>query len=114
MIKETKYFSVMEYDNFLNISQHWSLPNGKCELKMSHKSILYVRHVKLKAMCGPHFHIQRQKKLSAGHSFEKFSKFYYSEFLLYDNLSKYYLINVILKSNKIAAGRIGQAMGPPV
>jgi hypothetical protein len=65
-------------------------------------------------MCGPHFHIQRQKKLSAGRSFEKFFKFYCSEALLYDNLSKNYLINVILRSNKIAAGCIGQAMGPPV
>ncbi len=53
-----------------------------------------------------------KKKLSVGCSFEKFSKFYCLEALLYDNLSKNYLINVILRSNKIAAGRIGQAMGP--
>ncbi len=63
-------------------------------------------------MCGPQFHIQSQKKLSAGRSFEKFSNLYCSEPLLYDNLCKNSLINVIFRSNKIAAGHIGQAMGP--
>jgi hypothetical protein len=63
-------------------------------------------------MCGPHFNIQRQKKLSAGRSFEKVFKFFCSEALLNDILSKNYLINVILRSNKLAAGHIGQAMGP--
>jgi hypothetical protein len=51
---------------------------------------------------------QRQKSF---HSFEKFFKFYCSEALLYDNLSKDYLINIILRFNKIAAGPSGQAMG---
>ncbi len=54
----------------------------------SETCIIYNRHVKLKPMCGPHFHIQRRKKISAGHSFKKFSKFYCSEALLYENLSK--------------------------
>jgi hypothetical protein len=53
----------------------------------------------------------KTKKLSASRSFEKFFKFYCSEALFYDNLTKNNLINVIMRSNKIAAGRIGQAMG---
>jgi hypothetical protein len=63
---------------------------------------------------GRTFIFKDKKKLSAGRSFEKFFKFYCSEALLYNNLSKNDFINVILRSNKIATGRIGQEMGPPV
>jgi hypothetical protein len=54
----------------------------------------------------------KTKKLSPGRSFEKFFKFYCSEALLYDNLSRNYSIDVILRSKKIAACHIGQAIGP--
>jgi hypothetical protein len=65
-------------------------------------------------MRGPHCYIQRQKNFHRAAVLQFSHIFYCSEAFLYQKVCKNWSILVLFRSDMIAMGPIGQAMGPHV
>ncbi len=76
--------------------------------QIDHTTTIQSRHVKLKPLCGPH----NDRKLSVGRSLE-ISLYAHVPFHIQICI-KICHFKATLGFNNIAAGRIGQEMGPPV